>query len=200
MSGALKKMKLIPFNDKDNQENKSDILLNSLLFETSPNLKKVSELDRNLNSVLDSNISEQEKFDIYTQILRNFLFFKNKSREDSENLKQHKENTIINRNFNQFSSTPIPSTILNPSIGNLSNTTAQSNLFTTPQQTLKKKTPKSLKLTINKKSRVKKDKAKDKIRKLFSEQSSDEDLDSSRSWKPYHAAKKFKTIKRIKSK
>ena len=76
--------------------------MNSLLFETSPNLKKVSELDNNLKDVLEFNLSEKEKFDLYTQILSNFLFFRNKSKEESENLKNSTQNISPNQQFSQF--------------------------------------------------------------------------------------------------
>ena len=206
MNNTLKKMRLVPIDDKEKQINKSDVILNSLLFETSPNLKKVSELDNNLNDVLELNLSEKEKFDLYTQILRNFLFFRNKSKEESENLKLNNHNISSNQQFSQLSSTPInisksSKTLGQPNISNIFNPhSSQSTLFSTPQQTLSINTPKSNRLSIIKKQRINKKKAESRIKKILAEKSPSSDEDQDTNWVPYNAAKQYKTIKKIKSK
>ena len=73
----FKKMKLIPF-DGEPQTNLESNLKNIVTYETSAPIKQMSELDNEIESILNSKIDMDTKSKLYSDSLRKFLNVKRK--------------------------------------------------------------------------------------------------------------------------
>ena len=79
---SIKKMKLVPMDHSDQQNNLNQVL-NTFKLTTSPYLKKATNLDLELKSILDSGYDERIKTKLYGKVLKSFLTSKRKY-EDEE--------------------------------------------------------------------------------------------------------------------
>src|SRR5277367_799037 len=71
----IKKMKLVPYTQDDNKLRE---VINSMSISSSPYLKGASNLDLEINQILDSNENERNKALLYAQALKKFLTYKGK--------------------------------------------------------------------------------------------------------------------------
>ena len=180
----IKRMRMVPF-EADKNSNKSEIIKDAILLETPPNTLKTSEIENELENLLNSNIDERLKFDHFIQLFRKFLIYKEKIKTipiSGDEKALAAANDVSNfmpfdhssPNQSSFDATLLPT----------------SPLVITPKITPKRRY-----------SRLKKKSAIKKIKKLMNEeQNSTEDEDKDTTWIPYKAAKTIKTISRIKKK
>ena len=68
---SFKKMRLI--SDKKGNKDIRNEAENIFQYETSSNLKKMSDLDNEISSILKSNIDEYSKSKLYSEALRKFF-------------------------------------------------------------------------------------------------------------------------------
>src|SRR5882757_10000265 len=73
----LKKMRLVPF-DEEPQTNLETNLKNIVTFETPTSIKQMSELDNQIQSILNSNLDVNSKSKLYSDSLRKFMNIKRK--------------------------------------------------------------------------------------------------------------------------
>ena len=188
----IKRMKLVPI-EVNNNADKTEILKNTLILETPPNTVKTSQVESELDQILNSDLSEKEKFDIFVQIFRKFLIFKEKFDNKIDQSQKTHLKSLGNTNI------PI-SPVLNSTPYNfghiLSNDSTLKSTFSPIVIT-----PKSTNQARRK--RLKKESAKKKIKKIYDDpnesNSSGDELNVS-NWIPYNAPKSLKTISRVKSK
>ena len=76
----IKKMKLVPYTQDDNKLRE---VINSMSISSSPYLKGASNLDLEINQILDSNENERNKALLYGQALKKYLTYRIK-----ENMRQ----------------------------------------------------------------------------------------------------------------
>ena len=167
MKKVLKKMKLVPYVTEDIHD--KDILTDKLLLDSSPYLKSIHGLDRSMIRVLNSDFDEEKKYNLYSQMLRNYLLFKNKY----TNSEFHKTNNQ-DQNNNQFNNlmntaSPQPSQPIIPpfnfsNIPTVSTPKASTSVFTTPRTS--KKIGTKLKKSIRKQNIL----AKTKIKNILGNQ------------------------------
>ena len=73
----FKKMRLVPF-DEEPQSNLETNLKNIVTFETPTSIKQMSELDNQIQSILNSNLDVDSKSKLYSDSLRKFMNIKRK--------------------------------------------------------------------------------------------------------------------------
>src|SRR5882757_9092390 len=73
----FKKMRLVPF-DEEPQSNLETNLKNIVTFETPAQIKQMSELDNQIESILNSNLDVDSKSKLYSDSLRKFMNIKRK--------------------------------------------------------------------------------------------------------------------------
>jgi hypothetical protein len=77
----FKKMKLVGEHDSTN--NKRSVFRTEK-YTTSKHLRRIGDLDQQMNDIINSNLDEFKKVKLYSQALRKFLTFKKKHEEDEE--------------------------------------------------------------------------------------------------------------------
>jgi CRISPR/Cas system-associated endoribonuclease Cas2 len=88
----FKKMKLVDEHEpKDIQRS----VFQTEKYTTSKHLKRISDLDNQMNEIINSNLDEIKKAKLYSQALRKFLTFKKKHEEDEEIAKRQAFQNII---------------------------------------------------------------------------------------------------------
>ena len=70
-------MRLVPF-DEEPQSNLETNLKNIVTFETPTPIKQMSELDNQIQSILNSNLDVDSKSKLYSDLLRKFMNIKRK--------------------------------------------------------------------------------------------------------------------------
>jgi len=96
----FKKMKIVPFNDNDKQQKTLNEILNILKLSTTPYLKKASNLDSEIQKVLNTNLNDYQKVKLYSNTLIKFL----KAKEKYEDINNQAVQSIV---ASQALSTPI---------------------------------------------------------------------------------------------
>lgn len=173
-------MKLIPYNDDVNDEK---IMLENYLQQTDPTVNKISILDHQMKSILNSDLDEDSKLKLYQQTLNKLLTVKN--------LLTPSENTV--KLLTPNIKTPQKLSILNTPKNLLSSTPTQNvSIYSTPSSRSiikKKNTPKISSAKVRK---VKKQAIR-RIKEFYknSETESEED-----EWKRYNPPKTFKRLKK----
>ena len=190
----LKKMKLVPFDMKTDENN--NLVNDKIILESSPYFKPITEINKSLDLILNSNQDDISKFHQYIQLFRNYLIFKNKYSSDEDNKLNTNKNLLKNpKTPPTFSNILFPPTTTQsiPS----SSTLTPTNVNTPLTNTSIYKTPLSSKRK-SKLIRKKKLSAQEKIKRLFENESSTDD-ETPNSWLPYQKPKKIKSIRRLKS-
>ena len=186
-------MKLIPFEETIGD--KSEILKNTQILETNPVSIKASQIENDLENLLSTNIDEGKKFEMFVQLFRKFLTFKNKL-GDNQNDKQNNRLNQTVSNSPGFVPMPVPNnfTPLNFSIPN---TSSSNSKYSTPfsSKSSAKTTPSQS--THQNRKRRRKSSAKKKIKKILnSNDSFESEQDSGETWIPFQTPKRIKTLRR----
>ena len=72
---SFKRMRLV--NDDDDINEKQDKLYNIAKYQSPLKLQRMSDLDKEIDRILNSNINERVKAKLYAETLRQFLIYKN---------------------------------------------------------------------------------------------------------------------------
>jgi regulator of replication initiation timing len=197
MSGKLKKMKLIPFEDfPENSGSNTKKLIDSLLMKSSPYLMKTTELDEKIRHILNSEIDEDTKVKLYVQELRKFLISKEKFEKESNQQISNVPAKVEEKEDNISTLIQTPQPEIRTPANKLFRVNLNEPSFATPLTTLRKKVSSIKKKKTNRSHKIK---AREKIGKNFQQESGSSSEDSSTNWIPYNAAKKIKSIRRLKS-
>lgn len=177
-------MKLVPVNENIDERK---LLIENLLQQSDPEVKKISLLDQTMKSILDSSLDEDSKFKLYKQTLNKLLSIKNFMANNLNNNRMLIKTPSIS---------PSKSKILNPSPSqNLltPNLTLQTSVYSTPSS----KSPSNKKTNPHvssvKQRRVKKQAIR-RIKEFY--QNEDTDSEEQDSWKRYNSPKSFRRIKK----
>jgi len=71
-------------NDDEDINEKQNELLNISKYQSPLNLQRMSDLDKEINKILNSNINERIKAKLYAETLRQFLIYKNIDNKEVE--------------------------------------------------------------------------------------------------------------------
>ena len=87
----FKKMKLVPINEEDTNKKTLNEILNILKISTTPYLKKASNLDGEIQKVLNANLNDYQKVKLYSNTLIKFL----KAKEKYEDINNQMVQSIV---------------------------------------------------------------------------------------------------------